>query len=166
MTKALGVGFQNSLMILIVSNVVTYIGYIFFGYVGDIIQRKIAVGVSWLICGVVYTVMLFGPHDSAVVLVLYSVGLFFLIGPYSALFTYFGESFPSRVRATGVSLMNAMGPLGAILGAAIYTAALNGGMNIPAAAALGGSLTIFLGGILILFARTIKPGQELSDISR
>lgn len=165
MTHGLNVNFSNSLIILIVSNIVTYIGYVFMGYLGDRIGRKLTIGGAWICCAIAYTAMLYVSSGTVAVLVLYTIGLFFLIGPYSALFTYMGESFPARVRGTGVSLINAMGPLGAILGAAIYTAVLNAGAHIPAAAAIGGSLPVLLGAILILMARTIKPGQELEDIA-
>lgn len=165
LTHGLGVKFSSSLVILIVSNVVTYIGYVFMGYVGDIVGRKITIGVSWILCAISYTAMLYLVHGFLPVMALYSLGLFFLIGPYSALFSYMGESFPARVRGTGISVINAMGPLGAILGSAVYTAVLNTGANIPAAAAVGGSLAVLMGGFLILMARTIKPGQELSEIS-
>src|SRR5256885_4388418 len=45
---------------------------------------------------------------------LYSLGLFFLIGPYAAALFLIGESFPSHIRATASSFVNAMGQVGAI----------------------------------------------------
>ncbi len=165
LTEGLHVNYHNSLMILIVSNVVTYAGYVLMGYIGDLIGRKITIGVSWLASALTYIIMLFFAHSSGAILLAYTFGLFFLIGPYSALFTYLGKSFPARVRGTGITVINAMGPLGAILGSALYTTFLHWGADIQVAAAFAGGAMIALSGVVILFARTISPGQELEAIA-
>ena len=54
-------------------------------------------------------------------LTMYTIGLFFIIGPYAALLFFMGESFPTRVRGTGASFVNAMGPIGAIAGGALLS---------------------------------------------
>lgn len=161
MTESLHVKFESSLLILIVSNVATFVGYVLLGYVGDRIGRRTTVTGSWVASGIVFAIMLYGPGGFGATIVLYTLGLVLLLGPYSALYTYMSECFPARVRGTGVSLVNAMGPVGAILGAALYTIVLDSGLTIKTAAFLAGSVTIILAGLLLLAARNIKPGQDL-----
>lgn len=164
LTKGLHLQFKSSLMIFIVSNIVAWAGFIVMGYIGDTIGRKFTVGASWIISGIAWTVMLFLPLSFTGVIVLYSIGLFFNQGPFSALFTYMGESFPARARGTGMSLINAGGPIGGIIGTALFTAIVGAGLSTPVSAILAGALPMFIAGIIILmFGRRIRPGQELES---
>jgi MFS family permease len=100
--------------------------------------------------------MLFGPDASAFVLTMYTVGLFFIIGPYAALLFYMGESFPTRIRGTGAAFVNAMGPLGAILGSALLTAFLSTGASMTTSAFFAGAIAVFLSGVLMLGTRKVE----------
>ena len=105
--------------------------------------------------------MLFGPDSEAFVLTMYTVGLFFIIGPYAALLFFMGESFPTRVRGTGASFVNAMGPIGAIAGGALLTAFLTAtGDNMVLAAFLSGGIATILSGILMLGTRDVKDPRQ------
>lgn len=159
LTEGKGVSFSSSLLLLILSNAVAYVGYLTHGKIGDRIGRRETIAFGWMISGVCYTVMLFGPDAYVFTVVMYSAGLFFLIGPYAALLFYMGESFPARIRGTGASVVNAMGPLGAILGSALLSAALSAGLEMRSAAALVGALAIVLSGLLLFGARRISPDE-------
>ena len=92
---------------------------------------------------------------------MYTVGLFFIIGPYAALLFFMGESFPTRVRGTGASFVNAMGPIGAIVGGALLTAFLTAtGDNMVLSAFLAGSVATILSGILMLGTRDVKDPHQ------
>ena len=84
-----------------ISNAAAYIGYLCHGYVGDRIGRRLTIAGGWVISGLAYSLMLFGPSSETFVLTMYTIGLFFIIGPYAALLFFMGESFPTRVRGTG-----------------------------------------------------------------
>jgi MFS family permease len=163
LTNGPGVSFSSTLVVLIVSNGVAYIGYLVHGIVGDKIGRRETIMAGWLLSGISYALMLFVVHGYVGVLTTYSIGLFFLIGPYSALLFYMGESYPTRMRGTGTSVVNAMGPIGAILGGALLTGLLAAGFNMSLAALIAGALAIFLSGFLMLGARRIRPGAPPID---
>jgi MFS family permease len=163
LTKGPGVSFSSTLVVLIVSNGLSYIGYLVHGIVGDKIGRRETIMGGWLLSGISYALMLFVVHGYVGVLTTYSIGLFFLIGPYSALLFYMGESYPTRMRGTGTSVVNAMGPIGAILGSAVLTGLLSAGFSMSLSALIAGALAIFLSGFLMLGARRIRPGAPPID---
>jgi MFS family permease len=161
LTNGKGVSFGSALIVLIVSNAAAYIGYLCHGFVGDRIGRRLTIAGGWVISGLAYTLMLFGPSSDAFVLTMYTIGLFFIIGPYAALLFFMGESFPTRVRGTGASFVNAMGPIGAIVGSALLTAFLSlSGNNMVLAAFLSGGLATVLSGLLMLGTRDVKDTRQ------
>jgi MFS family permease len=161
LTEGKGVSFGSALTVLIVSNAAAYIGYLCHGFVGDRIGRRLTIAGGWVISGLAYTFMLFGPDSQGFVLTMYTVGLFFIIGPYAALLFFMGESFPTRVRGTGASFVNAMGPIGAIAGGGLLTAFLTAtGDNMVLAAFLSGGIATILSGILMLGTRDVKDPRQ------
>src|SRR6266404_3769238 len=160
-TSVHNVTFQNSLIVLLLSNVIGYCGYLVHGFVGDKIGRRNAIAIGWMISGLVFAGMLYGPSNFGVVVLLYSIGLFFLIGPYAALLFFIGESYPTVIRATGGSLINATGPIGAILAGLGATALLSNGSNWQTAGFFFGALPCFASGLLVLCARQVRPGVYL-----
>lgn len=95
------ISFENSLIILVLSSLVGYCGYLSHGWMGDKIGRRNVIGLGWMLGGLAFAGMLFGPSNMPMVVGLYSLGLFFLIGPYSAALFFISESFPTSIRATG-----------------------------------------------------------------
>ncbi|WP_315925961.1 MFS transporter [Mesorhizobium sp. SP-1A] len=162
------VSFENSLVVLILSNLVGYIGYLAFGFLGDRIGRRNAIALGWTISGLLFTAMLYAPHSLGPVMALYSLGLFFLIGPYAALLFFIGESFPTTIRATGGALVAAMGPIGAILAGLGATYLLNSGATWQLAAFYFGAVPCFVSGLLICGAPKASPqdvpSPELGDV--
>jgi MFS family permease len=160
-----GITMENALLFLVASNALSYVGYVVHGYVGDIIGRRETIAIGWVLAGICYGIMLLFAQGGAAVLIFYMLGLFFIIGPYSALFAYMGESYPTRSRGTGTAFINAMGPIGAIIGGAILTALLHSGLSVTAAAAIGGALPVLASGFTLLGARRIPPGQTLEQVA-
>lgn len=164
LTEGKGVSFGSALTVLIVSNAAAFFGYLAHGFLGDKIGRRPTIAAGWIVSGAAFTVMLFGPDSSAYVLTMYTVGLFFLIGPYSALLYFTGESFPTRMRGTGASFVNAMGPIGGIVGAALLTAILSTGADMTIAALLSGGVAILLSGVLMLGTRNVTDPQQAESL--
>jgi MFS family permease len=160
LTEGKGVEFSSSLIILIVSNAAAYVGYLCHGFVGDRLGRRLTIAGGWLLSGIAYTVMLFGPDSPAFALTMYTVGLFFVIGPYAALLFFMGESFPTRVRGTGSSFVNAMGPMGAIVGSALFSLFTGLGVAVTTTAFLSGAIAIFVSGALMLGTRDVKDPHQ------
>ncbi len=156
LTEGKGVEFSSSLIILVISNAAAYIGYLCHGFVGDRIGRRLTIAGGWTISSLAYTLMLFGPDSTAFVLTMYTAGLFFIIGPYAALLFFMGESFPTRVRGTGSSFVNAMGPAGAIVGSALFSLFTGIGLSVVITAFLAGSIATFVSGFLMLGTRDVK----------
>jgi MFS family permease len=156
--------FDNALIILIISNATAFLGYLFHGWLGDRIGRRNAIAIGWLLCGVSFGAMLLAPDgDYALIVALYSAGLFFLIGPYSALLFFNGESFPVHTRATGGAIINAAGQVGAVIGGLLITLGLSNGLSWTAVAFWFGVIPIFLSGVVILGARNADPRQARQD---
>ncbi|MGY6159036.1 MFS transporter [Paraburkholderia strydomiana] len=159
LTRVHNVSFENSLLILVLSNVIGYCGYLSHGFIGDKIGRRNTLAIGWMLGGLSFAGMLFGPSSPGVVVALYSLGLFFLIGPYSAALFFIGESYPTAIRGTGSSIVHAMGPIGAILAGVGVTWMLNHGGDWLHAALWFGAVPCFLSGVLILFARHVNPAE-------
>jgi len=156
LTEGKGVSFTGSLVMLIVINAVGYLGYVFHGWVGDRFGRRNVIAVGWLISGVLFTLTLTVASGTFAVVTLYSLGMFFLIGPYAALLFYMGECYDTRCRATGTSFLNALSQPGAILAGVITTAMLASGSNWNQAALIVGAIGTFASGLVMFAARKVK----------
>lgn len=151
--------FQNSLIILVLSNLVGFMGYLVHGWLGDRIGRRNVVAIGWMIGGIAFYSMVSVSSDLVTVVALYSIGLFFLTGPYSAMLFFMGESFPTSIRATGGAIVHAMGPIGAILAGVGISTTLTGGGEWASAAIWFGALPCFLSGLVMLAARHVNPDE-------
>ncbi|MFD4954467.1 MFS transporter [Streptomyces sp. NPDC058451] len=160
LTDGKGVSFSSALVVLILANLAGFLGYLFHGYLGDRIGRRTTIIVGWSIGGIVMTALLFGPNSSAYVIPMYALGLFFLLGPYSAMVFYMGESFPARVRGIGSNTAHVMGPVGAIVGSALLSALIGIGASATMAAFLAGALGMFVSGVLMLGARNVSQDAD------
>jgi MFS family permease len=158
------IAFTNALAILIVSNATAFAGYLFHGWLGDRIGRRNAIAIGWVLSALSFGAMLLAPSGNfGLIIALYSAGLFFLIGPYSALLFFNGESFPVHTRATGGSIINAAGQIGAIIGGLLVTYSLSRGTSWTTAALIWGCLPILVSGLLILAARNVDPRTARLD---
>jgi MFS family permease len=156
--------FDNALLVLIISNATAFAGYLFHGWLGDRIGRRNAIGIGWILCAASFFTMLQAPNGNFPLIIgLYSAGLFFLIGPFSALLFFTGESFPVHTRATGSSIINASGQVGAIIGGLLITAALGAGAGWINATLWWGVLPILASGLLIFAARNVDPSKVRRD---
>lgn len=158
------ISFDNALTILIVSNATSFFGYLFHGWLGDRIGRRNTIGLAWIVCAICFYAMLQAPDGNyGLIVALYSAGLFFLIGPFSALLYYTGESFPGHTRATGSSLINACGQVGSIIGGVLITASLAAGNSWVTATTWWGCLPILVAGLLIFAAPNVDPRTVRTD---
>lgn len=157
LTKVHSVSFANSLLILVLSNLVGYCGYLTHGWLGDRFGRRNTIAVGWMIGGVSFAVMLFCPSNLPTIVALYSIGLFFLIGPYAAALFFISESFPTAIRATAGALIGAMGPIGAIIAGIGTTTVLSDGGHWQTAALWFGAVPCFASGVIMLLARHVAP---------
>jgi MFS family permease len=150
-----GVSFSSALIVLILANVAAFLGYIFHGFIGDWLGRRRTICFAWVIGGIVWSIMLFGPNVAGFVIPLYAVGLFFLNGPFSAMLFYMGESFPARVRGLGSNTVHVMGPIGALVGAGLLTVIIAAGAPVTVSAFISGALALVAAGLCILGTHTI-----------
>lgn len=148
------ISFDNALVVLIISNGTAFAGYLFHGWLGDRIGRRNTIGLGWLTSGIAFAALLAAPSGNfAVAVALYSVGLFFLIGPFSAVLFFTGESFPDSTRASGSALVNASGQAGAIVANLLISLTLAIGASWSAATLWWGVIPILASGALIFAAR-------------
>ncbi|WP_280191259.1 MFS transporter [Delftia sp. PS-11] len=157
-TAGKGVDFSNALQVLIISNLAGFMGYVFHGWLGDRIGRRNAVAIGWILGGVAFALMLNAPSgDFWRIVPLYSLGLFFLIGPYAAVLFLIGESFPNAIRATASSFVKAMGQVGAIAAGFGVTWTLSQGADWVQAALYWGAIPCAASGLLMFLAPHVDP---------
>lgn len=157
-TPGKGVDFSNALQVLIVSNLAGFLGYMFHGWLGDRIGRRNAIALGWTLGGLAFWAMLQAPQgDFWRIVPLYSLGLFFLIGPYAAALFLVGESFPNHIRATAGSFVNATGQVGAIVAGFGITHTLSQGADWVQAATYWGAIPCVASGIVMMLVPHVKP---------
>jgi MFS family permease len=151
---AKGVSFENALIVLVLSNIAGFAGYLFHGWVGDRIGRKLTIALGWTVGGVISILMLVLPTGTGLTITLYALTLFFLNGPYAAMLFYMGESFPAHVRGTGANVAHVMAPLGGIAGSALLSILLASGLSMTVAALSAGSVFMLISGALMIGTTT------------
>jgi MFS family permease len=156
LTQGKQVSFTGSLLMLIVINAVGYLGYVFHGWIGDRVGRRNVIGFGWIASGILFALTLTVANGTVAVVTLYSLGMFFLVGPYAALLFYMGECYDTRCRATGTAFLNALSQPGAILAGIIVTAMLASGSSWSHAALLVGAVGTFLSGFVMFAARKVQ----------
>lgn len=157
-TPGKGIDFSNALQVLILSNLAGFLGYMFHGWLGDRIGRRTAVAIGWVLGGMAFYMMLQAPQgDFWRIVPLYSLGLFFLIGPYAAVLFLVGESFPSHIRATAGSFVNAMGQVGAIAAGFGVTYTLSHGADWVQAAVYWGAVPCIISGVVMMLVPHVDP---------
>lgn len=163
LTEGKHVTFDNALIILILSNLVAFFGYIFHGWLGDRFSRRNVIAVAWVLGGISFGIMTTLAQGPVMVVVFMSLGLFFQIGAYSALLYFMADSFDTKSRATGTTFVNALGQIGAVVGGIIITSMLMAGANITIAAFVVGALGTVASGLLILGCRKDVPNVTRAE---
>jgi MFS family permease len=154
------VSFSNSLLVLVLSNALGFVGYLVHGFFGDRFGRRNVIAFGWVACGLSFTALLFGPHDFWIVTALYGLGQFFLVGPYSCMLFFVGESFPNaNVRGTGASFVVGIGPVGAIVAGIAATSLLSSGQTWLTAGFFFGAIPAILSGLCVLLAKPVAVAQ-------
>ncbi|MGO4147617.1 MFS transporter [Paenarthrobacter sp. YAF11_1] len=121
--NAKGVELSDAFWMLIVINLIGYLGYILHGWIGDKIGRKQTIIGGWILSGIFFALMLSPLVDSPLMIIItYGAGLFFMVGPYAAMQYFLAECYPVSCRATGTSFIGAMSQPGTILGGILFTA--------------------------------------------
>lgn len=147
------ISFTHALIYTVIINLVGFVGYLFHGWAGDRFGRRNVIGIGWVIAGIVFAIMLLGVTDSAAVVALYAIGMFFLIGPYAALLFYNGECYETHCRATGVNFLNATSQIGAVVAGSVLTSLLASGVTWSHAAFYVGAIGVFVSGFVVFFSR-------------
>ncbi|OZC83483.1 MFS transporter [Rhodococcus sp. 06-418-1B] len=157
-----GKGFSanNSLILVIVSNLVGALGYLAHGWLGDRIARYKVISFGWTVAAVMFTAMLAGPDNTIFVLFTYMTGLFFLLGPYATVLTFQSEVYPTECRATGGAFAFAMSQPGAILGGLLLSVCTGLGWSYGSAALVVGAGSCLLSGLIMLAARAVDNTED------
>jgi MFS family permease len=139
------------------------VGYLFNGWLGDRIGRKL-VGIIMSILGILATFGLLTIAQGFLGMALvYAIWWFGAMGQWAATLSLAAESFPTEIRATGVGLCT----WGVWLGVAIS------GLVDPRLGTLlgiGGALTLvgvgglFLAIVFLALKPTVQPGMDLTDL--
>ncbi|WP_134655882.1 MFS transporter [Streptomyces sp. H23] len=159
LVEAKGIPLERSLIILVVSNVVAFFGYLIHGWLGDRVGRRNTIVRSWVVAAVLSVVLLLGPNEEIFVFVAYSLFLFFQLGPYAALLFYMGESFPEEARGSGANLAHALAPVGSVFGSGILAGMLALGVTMSWSAIIAGSIFIAISAACMRFGvddRTLR----------
>jgi MFS family permease len=164
LSQAKGIELTGALWTVFIGNAVALIGYLFFGWLGDRIGRRGTVIIAQTLAAVCTALLLFVAQGFAIVVVFYSLVLFFAQGAAAPFFAYVGESYPTRIRGSGAAYINVAGPVGGIFGPLIYGSLQQAGAS-PTVAAASGAVAALIAAACLLAARPIRPGQELASVS-
>jgi len=99
------------------------------------------------------------------VMVLFALSQFFEAGVYAPTFTYFAESYPTRMRGSGASFANAVGQIGGIVGSAMFAILVGAGLGVANAALYLGLIPMVLASLLLFGGRNVAPRTELEAIA-
>ncbi|MGD9896936.1 MAG: MFS transporter [Candidatus Methylacidiphilaceae bacterium] len=165
-TQAKGLTYNEALFAFGIGSAAAYAGYLVHGLLGDLLGRRETVAAAWMASALAYAALLFPALGFWPVVVLYGLADFWRAGAYSALFTYIAESFPTRIRGNATALVNAVGPLGAIVSSSLFSFSLGHGVSAVWASFWIGALPAILSGLLLFGCRRIRPGLALEAISR
>lgn len=163
LTEGKHVTFSNALIILILSNIVAFVGYVFHGWLGDRFSRRNVIAVAWIFGGASFAIMTTLAQGPVLVVLFMSIGLFFQIGAYSALLYFMADSFDTKSRATGTTFVNSLGQIGAVVGGIIITMMLTAGVDITIAALVVGALGTVASGLLIMGCRRDAPNVTRAE---
>jgi MFS family permease len=166
LTQGKGLTFENSLLLLIVPNLVGFLGYVVLGYISDKVSRRNLVAFCWVVAGVLWAVMILWAQDFTSIMVLFSASAFFEAGSYAPMFTYLAESYPTRMRGSGVAFTNAIGQIGGIIGSAAFGILLASGHSVNNAAWILGLIPLLIAAVLLFGARNVAPRTTLEAIAR
>ena len=158
-----GIDATNTLLMVVVSNVVGALGYLAHGWAGDRFGRRNTIAVGWLLAGVFFAAMLLGPSTTGFVIVTYMMGLFFLLGPYAAILFLQAECFTTDCRATGSSFIGAMSQPGAIIGGFILTGLTAAAVPYANAALYVGAVGAVISAVVVLFVRKVASTEDVDD---
>ncbi|MFB9377769.1 MFS transporter [Kineococcus gynurae] len=161
LVQAKGVDFASALGMFIIINVVAFTGYLFHGWAGDRFGRRNVIVVGWFVSTVAFTLMLTLQTGTVMTVVLYSMGMFFLVGPYAALLFLMGECYDTDCRATGATFLGAMSQPGAIVAGITVTALLAAGTSWSAAALWVGAGGILVSTVAMLFCRRVAVLESI-----
>ncbi len=163
LTSGKHVDFAAALVMFVIINLVAFVGYLFHGWAGDRFGRRNVIGAGWLISSILFALMLLVAQSDFAVVALYSLGMFFLVGPYAALLFYMGECYETDCRATGASFLNAMSQPGAIVAGLIITAMLAAGVAWTQTALYVGVIGTFVSGLVMFAARQVTALEAIDS---
>ena len=159
--NAKGVELSDAFWMLIVINALAYFGYIFHGWLGDKIGRRLTIIGGWILSGISFAIMLSPLAVSPLMIIItYGTGLFFLVGPYAAIQYFMAECYPVSCRATGTTFIGAMSQPGIIIGGALFTVVAAGSGTGTAALWVGALGTLFSGLLMIAAKRPVEALLE------
>ncbi len=164
LAQSKGIALTGALWTVVIGNAVAVLGYLGCGWLGDRIGRRETVMLAQVLAAAATLLLLFAAHGMAAVVACYALVLFFAQGAAAPFFAYVGESFPTRIRGTGAAYINVTGPIGGIFGPLIYGALRTAGATASVAATSGAAAAL-LAAACLLAARSIRPRQNLAEIS-
>ncbi|GMA62005.1 MFS transporter [Alicyclobacillus fastidiosus] len=161
--SAHGFTLSNSWMVSAWGTGVGAVGYLVAAFLGNIVGRRI-ISLVWLFLGgVAGTFFAFGIHSINEMAFWWAAYYFFTVGHMGAYVPYMLESFPTRARGTGASLISFSNWVALFLaGVTSQWMVHSVGVNIAAFLWLG--VAVWIAFVCGLGTRKIKPGLDLEEI--
>jgi MFS transporter, putative metabolite:H+ symporter len=165
LTSAKGLAFGVVTPLLVVANLVGAAGYLAFGWTGDRWGRRNMIGLGWIAAAILFALLLLVQTPVILTVVIYSLGLFCLLGPAAALFFYISECYDASCRATGGTFVLAVSQPGAVLAGALLTSLVSAGVTESVSFTLVGVLGCLASGLLVFAAKHVS-GDHTAAIAQ
>lgn len=152
-------------MLIGIGHLIGSLGYILAAYVGEFVWSRRNTVVVWTLTGAVcFQCLIWFTDDFTSTLIAFGVMSMFFYGSAAVKFAYLAEVFPTRIRATAMTLA---GSLAVILGSAAgpYCASLaveRFGWNLGYSVLVG--VPLAMAGFLYLFLKKIPSGLEVEEV--
>lgn len=160
LTSVKGLSIGEAALFLTISNIVAAGGYLFFGWAGDRFGRRRLIAIGWVGCAIAFALVLMLPTPLWLSLILYSLGLFGILGPAAALYFYIAELYTTDCRATAETFVLAISQPGAVISNLLISLLIAAGIATNLSFLIIGGVAAFLSGFIILFAqKSAKPAS-------
>jgi MFS family permease len=167
LTEARGMDLGRAAWIVGLSNLVGAIGYVISSFVGEFVMSRRDTIILWAWIGTAcFLALVWLAMSEAQIIAAFALMTMFFYGTAAVKFTFVGEHFPTRLRATGLAFCGSFAvTLGTSLGPLLVSYAARS-LGWQGAFSTFVAVPLFLSGLVFLLLKPVKSGLEVEAIAQ